>query len=92
MRADSAGSGTEGDDSGGRDVVVPLAARDRVQQLVPWLLQWYDNPNPDPALDRPGSQIRALVDSELRSVHLTPDNLTAWRPPATTRRRSKKTT
>ncbi|MEQ9161595.1 MAG: hypothetical protein RLN74_02745, partial [Ilumatobacter fluminis] len=61
-------------------------------ELVPWLLQWYDEPNTDPALDRPGSQIRALVDSELRSLHLTPDDLSAWRPPATTKRRSKKTT
>ncbi|MFV0309061.1 MAG: BREX-2 system adenine-specific DNA-methyltransferase PglX [Desertimonas sp.] len=61
-------------------------------ELVPWLLHWYDQPNPDPALDRPGSQIRALLDSELRSLHLTADDLAAWRPPAPTRGRTKKTT
>jgi hypothetical protein len=72
------------------DHLTPMLAG--LAELVPWLLQWYDDPNPDPALDRPGSQIRALVDSELRSLHLTPDDFTAWRPPATTKRRSKKTT
>jgi hypothetical protein len=54
-------------------------------ELVPWLRQWYDEPNPDPALDRPGSQIAALVDAELRALHLTADDLAGWRP-ATTRR------
>jgi hypothetical protein len=75
----------------GRDAeqhLKPLLAG--LAELVPWLLQWYDAPSPDPALDRPGTQIRALVDSELRSLHLTADELTAWRPPTTTRRSSKK--
>lgn len=49
-------------------------------ELVPWLMQWYDDPNPDPALDRPGTQIAALVDTEMRSLGLTPHDLTAWRP------------
>lgn len=70
------------------DQLTPLLAG--LAELVPWLLQWYDDPNADPALDRPGTQIRALVDSELRSLHLTADDLTAWRPPTATRgRRSR---
>ena len=59
-------------------------------ELVPWLLQWYDKPNADPSLDRPGSQIAALVDAELRSLHLVPDDLTSWRPARARRGRSRR--
>lgn len=64
----------------GRDVahLTPLLAG--LAELVPWLRQWYDEPNPDPALDRPGTQIASLVDAELRALHLSADDLTAWRP------------
>lgn len=64
----------------GRDVahLTPLLAG--LDELVPWLRQWYDDPNPDPALDRPGTQIAALVDAELRALRLTADDLAAWRP------------
>lgn len=64
----------------GRDAahLTPLLAG--LAELVPWLEQWYDEPNPDPALDRPGTQIAALVDTELRSLSLTHDDLDAWRP------------
>ena len=41
---------------------------------------WYDEPDPDPALDRPGSQIASLVDAELRALHLTADDIAKWRP------------
>jgi hypothetical protein len=59
-------------------------------ELVPWLLQWYDKPNADPSLDRPGSQIAALVDAELRSLHLVPDDLTSWRPAPARRERARR--
>jgi hypothetical protein len=64
----------------GRDAahLTPLLAG--LAELVPRLKQWYDEPNADPALDRPGTQIAALVDTELRSLGLTVDALTAWRP------------
>jgi hypothetical protein len=64
----------------GRDLehLTPLLAG--LAELVPWLLQWYDNPSSDPAFDRPGSQIAALVETELRTHHLTADDLAAWRP------------
>jgi hypothetical protein len=69
----------------GRDVthLTPLLAG--LAELVPWLKQWHDEPNPDPALDRPGTQIAALVDDELRVLHLTPAALAAW-PPQPARR------
>ena len=69
--------------------LTPLLAG--LAELVPWLLQWYDEPNADPALSRPGSQIRALLDGELRALHLTPDDLTGWRPTPTGRGRKAKT-
>jgi len=59
-------------------------------ELVPWLRQWYDDPDPDPALDRPGSQIAALVDAELRALHLTADDLAGWRPAPTRRGRTRR--
>ncbi|MGA2528897.1 MAG: BREX-2 system adenine-specific DNA-methyltransferase PglX [Acidimicrobiales bacterium] len=73
----------------GRDTqhLRPLLAG--LAELVPWLLQWHDDPNLDPALDRPGAQIAALVDAELRALHLVPDDLTSWRPAPERRGRSR---
>jgi hypothetical protein len=71
----------------GRDLdhLTPLLAG--LAELVPWLKQWYDDPNPDdPALSHPGSQIAALLETELRAHQLTPDHLTTWRPEPKTRR------
>jgi hypothetical protein len=64
----------------GRDAahVTPLLAG--LAELVPWLKQWYDEPNPDPALDRPGTQIAALVETEMRSLGLIAQDFTTWRP------------
>jgi hypothetical protein len=74
----------------GRDasVLTPLLAG--LAELVPWLKQWYDEPNADPALDRPGTQIAGLLDVELRALHFTPDQLDRWRPAPTARGRKKK--
>jgi len=71
-------------DARDRNYLTPLLAG--LAELVPWLKQWYDEPNADPSLDRPGSQVGALVDTELRSLGLTHDDLAAWRPPATAKR------
>lgn len=68
--------------------LTPLLAG--LAELVPWLLQWYDDPSSDPALDRRGSQIAALVDSELRTHRLTAEDLTAWRPVQVTRGRARR--
>jgi hypothetical protein len=70
-----------------REHLRPLLAG--LAELVPWLLQWHDEANADPSLDRPGSQIAALVDAELRSLHLVPDDLTSWRPAPARRGRSR---
>jgi hypothetical protein len=71
-----------------REHLRPLLAG--LAELVPWLKQWYDDPSPDPALDRPGSQIAALVDAELRALHLTADDLAGWKPEPTRRGRAQR--
>ena len=71
-----------------REHLRPLLAG--LAELVPWLKQWYDDSNPDPALDRPGSQIAALVDAEMRVLHLTADDLAGWRPAPTRRGRARR--
>jgi hypothetical protein len=70
------------------DHVTPLLAG--LAELVPWLKQWYDEPNADPALDRPGTQIAALVDAEVRALQLNAGDLTSWRPTTVKRGRAKK--
>jgi hypothetical protein len=59
-------------------------------ELVPWLRQWYDEPSPDPALDRPGSQIAGLLEAEMRALHLTIDDLESWRPAPASRGRTRR--
>jgi hypothetical protein len=73
----------------GRDVahLTPLLAG--LAELVPWLKQWYDASNPDPALDRPGTQIARLVDAELRAHSLTAADLHSWRPETSRRGRRR---
>ena len=73
----------------GRDAAALTPMLAGLAETVPWLLQWYNEPNADPALDRPGSQIAALLDGELRQLHLTVDDLERWRPAATTRGRQR---
>ena len=75
----------------GRDPagLTPLLAG--LAELAPWLRQWYDEPNTDPALNRPGSQIAGLLDVEARTLHLTHDDLEGWRPAPTARGRRRTT-
>lgn len=75
----------------GRDTayLTPLLAG--LGELVPWLKQWYDEPNSDPALHRPGTQIAALVETELRSLSLTHEKLTGWQPERSRAGRRRKT-
>lgn len=58
--------------------LTPLLAG--LAELVPWLLQWHDDPDPDPGLDRAGTQVATLVDAECRALGLARDQLGAWRP------------
>jgi len=64
----------------GRDTahLAPLLAG--LAELVPWLKRWYDQPSADPARDRPGTQIEALLRAELQALHLSADDLASAVP------------
>ncbi|MGI8874247.1 MAG: DUF7008 domain-containing protein, partial [Egibacteraceae bacterium] len=75
-------------DAGAEDTeLVPLLAG--VAELVPWLLQWHDRPDPTFG-ERMGQFFAGFVASERAALGVTRDDLAAWRPPAATRRRPRK--
>ncbi|KAA0570336.1 BREX-2 system adenine-specific DNA-methyltransferase PglX [Azospirillum sp. Sh1] len=59
--------------------LIPLLAG--VQELVPWLLQWHNDYNPDFGVGL-GSYYRDFVADEARALGLTIDDLRSWTPPA----------
>ncbi|KAA0575161.1 BREX-2 system adenine-specific DNA-methyltransferase PglX [Azospirillum sp. B21] len=63
----------------GADRLIPLLAG--VQELVPWLLQWHNDYNPDFGVGL-GSYYRDFVADEARALGLTIDDLRSWTPPA----------
>lgn len=73
----------------GAERLIPLLAG--VQELVPWLLQWHNDYNPDFGVGL-GSYYRDFVADEARALGLTVDDLRSWTPPvrATARRGRRK--
>ncbi|MFP5514920.1 MAG: BREX-2 system adenine-specific DNA-methyltransferase PglX [Alphaproteobacteria bacterium] len=61
------------------DRLIPLLAG--VQELVPRLLQWHNDYNPDFGVGL-GSYYRDFVADEARALGLTIDDLRSWTPPA----------
>ncbi|WP_431858861.1 BREX-2 system adenine-specific DNA-methyltransferase PglX [Azospirillum sp.] len=59
--------------------LIPLLAG--MQELVPWLVQWHNNYNPDFGVGL-GDYYRDFVEDEARSLGLTHEDLRAWTPPA----------
>ena len=71
--------------------LTPLLAG--VQELVPWLLQWHNDYNPEYGVGL-GDYYRTFVVDEARALELTVEDLRAWTPPVRTaarRGRKKKT-
>lgn len=58
--------------------LTPLLAG--LQELVPWLQQWHNEPNPDFNGERLGDYYAQFVKEEVRSLGLTLDDLRNWRP------------
>lgn len=58
--------------------LVPLLAG--LLELVPWLQQWHNEPNPDFNGERLGDYYAQFVTEEARSFGLTLDDLRNWRP------------
>lgn len=63
----------------GTERLIPLLAG--VRELVPWLVQWHNDYNPDFGVGL-GDYYRSFVEDEARALGLTPDDLRAWTPPA----------
>lgn len=59
-----------------------------VQELVPWVKQWHNQPNPDFDGERLGDYFARFVDTEARSLGLAPSDLPLWRPAPRGRARS----
>jgi hypothetical protein len=57
--------------------LTPLLAG--MAELLPWVLQWHDDPDPVFG-DRMGQYFTGFLDTERAALGLTTDDLTAWRP------------
>ena len=68
--------------------LVPLLAG--LHELVPWLIQWHNDP--DPAYDgqRLGNFFRDFVAGQAHDLGLALTDLSAWRPPKPSRGRGRK--
>ncbi len=62
----------------GADRLAPLLAG--LLELVPWLLQWHNEPDPAHGGTRLGDFLVGFLDEEARSLGLTREVLESWRP------------
>ncbi len=67
--------------------LLPLLAR--LHELVPWLKQWHNDPHPTFG-ERMGDYYEGFVSVEARALGVTLDDLSAWKPAATTTKRMRK--
>ncbi len=77
-------------DTGSKEWMLPLLAG--LEQLLPWLFQWYNDPDPAYEGQRMGDYFRDVVlPDALQTQGLTIEQCCAWRPPAVARKpRSRK--
>lgn len=68
-----------------REQLTPMLAG--LLELIPWLLQWHNEPNPEFDGAKPGESYKAFLDAELNTLKLTDDELRKWRPRERGRRR-----
>ena len=71
-----------------KDQLVPLLAG--LLELLPWVEQWHNEPDPRYGGKKIGVMLRGLLSEELRHWGLTEDDLRAWRPEAGRRGGRKK--
>ncbi len=76
-------------DSWDRDRLRPLLAG--LAELVPWLLQWHDAPDPELDGQGQGGIWREFVDNERHALKWSVDELRAWRPAVAKREPAKRT-
>lgn len=75
-----------------KDKLIPLLAG--LHELVPWLIQWHNDPSEAYGGQRLGDFFRDFVSGEAHALGCSTADLEAWRPPEATRGRNstKKTT
>lgn len=67
--------------------LVPLLAG--LDEVLPWLLQWHNEPTPEFG-GAPGDYFVTFLEGQLHQHGLTRQDLEAWRPPTRARRRRRK--
>ena len=67
------------------DRLVPILAG--ILELVPWILQWHNEPSADFGGERLGAYFQGFVAEEARAIGKSVDDLRAWRPEAKSRGR-----
>lgn len=58
--------------------LLPLLAG--LQELLPWLLQWHNEPSEVFGGERPGDAFTSWLETQLSALALSPAELRAWRP------------
>lgn len=71
----------------GKDQLTPVLAG--LLELLPWVQQWYNEPDPAHGGLRLGDFFAGFLDEEARALGLTRDELASWRPAAKTGRKKK---
>ena len=66
------------EDGWDRERLLPLLTG--VQELMPWLLQWHNEPSDEYGGERPGETFHAWLEAELAALVVSPKDLAAWRP------------
>ncbi len=72
------------------DRLTPLLAG--LRELVPWLKQWHNEPDPSYGGERLGDFFASFIAEECRGFGVSTEKLKEWRPPKKTRGRGKNPT
>jgi hypothetical protein len=59
--------------------LTPLLAG--LPELIPWIRQWHNDPDPNFSGARMGDYFESFVDEEARELGLTPEQIRSWQPP-----------
>ena len=56
-------------------------------ELIPWVEQWHNDPDPSFSGARMGDYFQSFVGEEARELRVTPEQIRGWKPPETGRKR-----